>query len=310
MKTDSQIMNEVAVSSGCLRPLPAKDSAAQKRLLLQMYCDVATVCDKYNLEYLTSGGTCLGAVRHKGFIPWDDDFDMIMPRASYEKFKDLCKHGALGDSYEIDAPNKHKDCKNAFLKVYRKNTLDVEIFAENAPGPKGIYIDVFPMDYAPRNKYVRKIKALISDFLLAASSSVLYTEYPTKLYKDFMNQSSEGRTRYRQRMILGHFFGIISHRKWVWWFDRFNACTKDTGFLTIPTGRNHYYKETLPKEAFLPAQKMQFEDIMINVPADTDAYLKALYNNYMWIPPVEKRERHFVYKFSLNTEKVNENEGI
>lgn len=299
MKTDTQIMNEVAVKSGCLRPISAEDSAAQKKLLLQMYCDIAEVCDKYHLDYLTSGGTCLGAVRHKGFIPWDDDLDMIMPRTSYEEFIKLCRQGELGENYEIDAPNKYKDCKNAFLKVYRKDTLDVELFAENAPGPKGIFVDIFPMDYAPRNKYIRKIKAFISDFLLAVSSSVLYTEYPSKLYKDFMMQTPEGRTRYRIRMMFGHIFGIVPHRKWIWWFDQFNACTKETGYLTIPTGRNHYYKETLPTEVFLPAQKMQFEDVMVSVPADTNEYLKALYNNYMWIPPVEKRERHFVYKFKI-----------
>ena len=106
-----------------------------------------------------------------------------------------------------------------------------------------------------------------------------------------------------QRMFLGHLFGIISHRKWVWWFDRLNAKSKRSNYLTIPTGRKHYIGETQLADVFFPVQKGVFEGIEVNIPSNYDAYLTSLYGNYMQVPPVEKRERHFVYIFSLNTNK-------
>ena len=302
MKTDTQIMNELAVSTGYLKPIKEEDAKALKALLLDMYKDIATLCDKHGLVYMMGGGTCLGTIRHHGYIPWDDDLDLMMPRASYEELISCLSKGELGDMYEYDTPNATKDCKNTFLKIYRKNTLDVELYCENMPFPIGIFIDIFPMDNAPNNKYVRKLKGYISDFLQAVCTCVLYAQYPSKKYKEFMSLDPEALKRYKQRMFIGKLFGIIPHRKWVWWFDQFNAHTKETGLMTIPTGRKHYLGETQPSSIFLPTQKAIFEDLEVNVPADYDAYLTALYSDYMSIPPVEKRERHFVYKFSLNTE--------
>ena len=302
MKTDTQIMNELAVSTGYLKPINDEDAKALKALLLDMYKDIASLCDKHRLDYMMGGGTCLGTIRHHGYIPWDDDLDLMMPRASYEELISCLSKGELGDMYEYDTPNATKDCKNTFLKIYRKHTFNVEITSETAPGPKGIYIDIFPMDYAPKNITRRKLKGLLSDFLQAVCTCVLYAQYPSKKYKEFMSLDPEALKRYKQRMFIGKLFGIIPHRKWVWWFDQFNAHTKETGLMTIPTGRKHYFGETQPSSVFLPTQKAKFEGLEVNVPADYDAYLTSLYSDYMSIPPVEKRERHFVYKFSLNTE--------
>lgn len=302
MKTDTQIMNELAISSGCLTVITEGDAKTLKTLLLEMYQDVVSLCDKYNLLYMMGGGTCLGAIRHKGYIPWDDDLDLMMPRESYETLIKLLSLGYLGPKYEYDAPNPKTDCKNTFLKIYRKGTLDVEITSESFPGPKGIFIDVFPMDYAPQNILWRKIKGLISDFLQAVCSCVLYVEYPSEVYKKFMMHSQEGKVRYCQRIFLGHLFGIIPHSRWVWWFDRWNSCDKDTGYLTIPTGRKHYLGECRPADTYLPVTKAEFEGLEVNVPNKVHNYLLSMYNNYMDLPPLEKRERHFIYKFKLPEE--------
>ncbi len=292
-------MNEIAIETGYLKELPHEQSETQKKLLLKMYQDISKLCDEHGLVYMMGGGTCLGAIRHKGYIPWDDDLDIMLPRDSYEKLIGLLAKGLLGDLYEYDTPNKKNDCKNTFLKIYRKGTLNVEITSESAPGPKGIFIDVFPMDFAPANRLKRKLKALFSDFLQAVCSCVLYVEYPSKLYKEFMNQAKEGRKRYRQRVFLGKLFGIIPHKKWVWWLDQWNSFTKDTGYMTIPTGRKHYIGECRPTNVYLPVKKATFEGLEVNVPHDVESYLTSMYGNYMDIPPVEKRERHFVYKFKL-----------
>lgn len=299
MKTDTQIMNELAINSGFLRAITSEEANNLKALLLDMYKDISSLCDKNKLTYMLGGGSCLGTIRHNGFIPWDDDLDLMMPRESYNKFIDLLSDDALDAKYEYSLPNKITDCKNTFMKVYRKGSFDVEIINECIPGPQGIYIDIFPMDYAPANMFLRKIKGIISDFLHAVCSCVLYSEYPSQLYKKFMLQSSEGKVRYRQRILLGHIFGIIPHRKWVWWFDRWNSSTKDTGYMTIPAGRKHYMGECRSSDTYLPVAKAKFEGIDVNIPNKAHDYLTSMYNNYMEIPPVEKRERHFVYKFKL-----------
>lgn len=299
MKTDTQIMNELAVSSSCLHMITEEESRSLKDLLLSMFKDIADLCDKNELTYMMGGGTCLGAMRHNGFIPWDDDLDIMMPRDSYERLIHLLSEGLLGDRYEYTTPSKNVDSKNPFLKIYLKGTLDVEIISESVPGPQGIYIDVFPMDFAPRKKFVRTVKGLVSDFLQSVCSCVLYTEYPSLKYREFMLQSREGKIRYIQRMILGHIFGVIPHRKWVWWFDQFNSSCVDTGFMTIPSGRKHYLGECRPTNVYLPVSTLRFEDVDVNVPNDVHEYLKSMYNNYMEVPPIEKRERHFVYKFKL-----------
>jgi len=296
-------MNELAVKSGYLKPMEEDDSKALKQLLLEMYKDIAGLCDKHGLVYMMGGGTCLGTVRHQGYIPWDDDLDLMMPRESYEQLIILCEQRALGDKYEIDAPNAHADCKNPFLKIYRKNTLDVELSSENAPGPRGVFIDVFPIDSAPKRKWQQMMKGLVSDFLYAVCTSVLYAQYPSPKYKAFMSLDDEALKRYKLRLFIGKVFGIINHRHWVWWFDRFNASNKNTGFTTIPTGRKHYYGEVHPTEVFVPTAKGYFEGLEVNLPAHADAYLKALYGDYMKVPPEEKRERHFFYLFSVGTNK-------
>lgn len=292
-------MNELAAGSNILHELGGGESKALKALLLSMYQDIAALCGKHHLEYMVAGGTCLGAVRHQGFIPWDDDIDMMMPRGSYEKLLEALANGELGDKYEYAAPNRRTDSKNAFLKIYRKGSLDVEIISETVPGPKGVFVDVFPLDYAPKNKWARRMKGLVSGVLKAICTCVLYKEYPSKPYMEFMRQSPEGLRRYRQRIGIGKVFGIIPHRKWVWWFDRFNACSADTGFLTAPMGRKGYIGECHRTDVFLPVATARFEGTDVNVPHDVDAYLTGLYSNYMEIPPVEKRERHFVYRFKL-----------
>lgn len=105
MKTDTEIMNELAISSGILSELTESESKRQKDLLKNMYKDIARVCDAHSIVYMLGGGSCLGAIRHKGYIPWDYDLDIMMPRESYERFLSLLANNALGDKYEFDAPN-------------------------------------------------------------------------------------------------------------------------------------------------------------------------------------------------------------
>lgn len=299
MKSESQIMSELSHKTHYLRELSSEESAALKNAILDIYKDVSALCDKYNLTYMMSGGTCLGAVRHKGFIPWDDDLDIMMPRKDYDTLLHLLTSGELGPKYEFTFPNAEKDSNTIFLKIFRKNSKDVEIHNVNSPFPKGIYLDVFPLDAVPKSKFMQHIKGFIANAIQYISIACLYTQYPSPQLKEYMMMEPDLKKRYYIKQILGIICGFASHKKWVYLYDRFVASSKEGRQWGIPTGRKYYTGEIFDKDVYVPVTKETFEGMTVNLPHDTDKYLKNLYHNYHELPPVEKRERHFICEFEL-----------
>ena len=303
MKIDRIVMNELANKSGMLYELSEYERSKLKELLLSMYKDVEKVCQDYSLSLLLIGGSALGAVRHKGFIPWDDDLDVCMPRSDYDKFIELLKNGILSSSYYYTAPSKEDDSKNNYLKIYRKATTDAEIFEGNMPFPKGIFIDVFPIENAPAPSIWTSLRGTFVDLLSFISVSTLYAQYPCEEFKRYMGLDPVAYKRYKFRMAIGKIaLCFAKHAKWVYWNDKVAQYKIDTGYCTIPTGTKRYCGELLPKVVFFPITSGEFEGLTVSLPGNVDAYLTNMYHNYMSIPPVEKRERHFVFKFSLTEE--------
>lgn len=299
MKSESQIMSELSHKTHYLRELTAEESKALKGAILDIYKDVAALCDKHGLSYMMSGGTCLGAVRHQGFIPWDDDLDIMMPRKDYDALVELLEKGELGPKYEFTYPNPKTDATIVFLKIYRKGSKDVEIHNTNTPFPQGIFLDVFALDAVPKSVLMQKVKGFFANFLQYAAMCRLLTQYPSKQDEEFMSMDPELQKRYKRKVMLGHIFSFASHAKWVYWFDKFVACSKEGNPWGIPTGRKYYCGEIFDKDVYVPVTKGTFEGLEVNLPHDTDRYLKNLYRNYMELPPVEKRERHFICEFEL-----------
>lgn len=299
MKSESQLMNELSHRSHFLRELTDEESRELKSVILSIYKDVAALCDKYGLVYMMSGGTCLGAIRHQGFIPWDDDLDIMLPRKDYDALINLLEKGELGEKYDFTYPNSKADANIIFLKIFRKHTKDVELFNINTPFPKGIYIDVFALDAVPKCKWMQKVKGFVANAIQYLAIARLYKQYPSRQLKEYMYMDKELKMRYKLKMILGTLVSFASHAKWIYWFDKFVASDRDDRQWGIPTGRKYYDGEIFDKSVFVPVKKAMFEGLEVNVPNDTHAYLTNLYNNYMQLPPEDKRERHFVYEIEL-----------
>lgn len=262
-----------------------------QKSLLHMLMDFQSVCEKHHLRYTLGGGSALGAVRHHGFIPWDDDLDINMPREDYEKFKVIFPR-EMGAYYDMSAPGT-EHVVYGFMKIYKKGTVMREAFDDFAF--EGLWLDIFPMDYVPENKIHRWIKGCLSDGIQFLASSLLISQHKNKATKEMYQQR---KWRYRAAVLIGALIPVSAKRV-VNFFDKFVIAEKSK-YMTIPTGRNHYAKETLYAEDFLPPIKGIFEGQEICLPHRADKYLTHLYGDYMQIPPPEKRESHKIAEFYVS----------
>lgn len=262
--------------------------------LIKMYCDIKFVCNKHNLSVALGGGSALGAIRHKGFIPWDDDLDLNMPRKDYDKFLSIMKD-ELGAEYDFSAPCT--ECVDSpFLKIYKKDTINYEVFGNNRY--RGIWIDVFPMDTAPNYKILQAIKGFIVDFFYFVNTSMFISQKDNQLVKKAYLMSNRA-WRYYTAKVVG-FLCPGNYKKFYNMFDRFVSDSRSGKYLTVATGRNKYAGECMRVSDLFPLREADFEGLKVDVYKNVELYLTNLYGDYMKLPPVEKRERHYTSKFFVS----------
>ena len=278
--------------------LSDEEIKAAQREILQIYKDVKRLCDDNGLKLILGGGSCLGAVRHRGFIPWDDDMDCVMPREDYEKLK-LIFDSALGDKYALQAPLCPPHiASNTFMKIVsRREAPYVQVSQYNDPGLKGYWLDIVPMDYAPENAAARFLKGVMIDALNFASVSRYLYKFNNPVYRAYMKTSAGKRAEYTLRNALGF---VLSFRPCDWWyglFDRACRAKQPTGMITFAAGIRHYAGEALPVQTILPAGEGEFEGENVLLPNQAHQYLRNLYGaDYMRLPPESERHGHVVVK--------------
>lgn len=298
MKRTSDYLNEIARQSDLFYELTDKERDALKKCLLSIYIDVKSVCDKYGLTLMLGGGSVLGAVRHKGFIPWDDDFDMMMPRADFDKLKEVFEK-ELSDKYILSVPRYRGLCTSLYMQILKPKTILKTPF--NGTGYDNILVDVYAIEKMPNVLGVRKLKCLFLDLLRIISISI--SEYKSrKIRSKYFENDRIASFYYKTRCIIGFIFYPLGREKMYNFFDKMASSSTGMTHCTIPTGRKMSRGECLQREVFLPVSKGIFEGMEVNLPHNPDAYLKNLYGNYMQIPPVEKRERHFYTEIDLGPE--------
>ena len=273
-----------------------------QKCLFEIYLDVARICKKYNLCFFLCGGSALGAVRHQGYIPWDDDLDMFMPREDYNKLIQVFDK-ELSDKYQISVPCIELESNEPFMEIIKKNTLMYRVYS-NKNNKNGIRIDILPVDNAPTNKYKRKIVARIADtmrLIIACKNTYINKN---ALYKQCLMTSFKMKLHFYARYFIGMSFSFVSRQYVVDLFNRFTANIKGDKYVTVPMGSKYYLGEVLPREVFFPPKAGMFNGIEVPIPNDVHTYLTNLYGNYMQLPPEEERVGlHCIVDFSFDTTK-------
>ena len=278
--------------------LTEDDLKQMHEILLEMYQDMKASCDKYGIRLIAAGGTALGAIRHHGFIPWDDDMDLCMFREDYNLFSEMFDK-ELGKKYYLLAPGR-KEGANCFLpRVMKKKTTLLGMIDETAPYPHGIYIDINPIEYAPENNILFRMKGICADLIRFISYSVYWYQYKSKSLKSYMT-NSKGAKYYKVRLMVGKLFSYKKAERWFEFYDKLVQGAK-TEVVVIPSGAKKYAGERMQLQSVLPLKSVPFEDTEIYVVNDYDGFLKNLYGDYMKIPKPENRENHLCLK--LNFEK-------
>lgn len=258
-------------------------------LLLDMYLELYDVCKKYGITPYLIGGSALGAVRHKGFIPWDDDLDVGMSRSDYEHFKSVFET-ELADKYILNAPNYSDNPKERFPKILKKGTVLREVVDSPDPNLHRVFLDIFILENVPDSNFSFKLKGWYCNFLEFIAGKVFFYENRDELAKELFSRA--GHINYSLRVFIGWVFSWRKASKWFNTVDKSVQYNKTSKRVNIPTGRKHYFGEVFNKEQFFPAVMASFEGHDVPIFNDYDSYLKNLYHDYMALPPVEKRERH------------------
>ncbi|HHX24250.1 MAG TPA: LicD family protein [Thermoanaerobacterales bacterium] len=249
---------------------------------LNMLLKVDEICRLNNIRYYLIGGSALGAVRHKGFIPWDDDVDIGMFRRDYDQFLDIADK-FLDNKYFLQTNRTDPDYHGPYAKLRANNTTYIEKVSRSlgAKIHQGIFIDIFPLDNVPDKKLLLKLQLTLMRFLLSVAFARV-NDYPVNRYK-----------RYIKKVYSIPFLKLIKKRTFDEIIDKIASFYKDKETDRIANLFGRYgEKEVLPKYYFGEAKYLEFEGHKLPVPEYYDEFLKHIYGDYMKLPPVEKRGSH------------------
>ncbi len=268
-----------------------------KRLELDLLVAFSRLCDSNKLYYTLGGGTLLGAVRHKGFIPWDDDIDVLMPRPDYERLMAM----ARVDRSALPAYMEFRHWRNGgtcypFIKLADRRTLAEEKYVEDRYGCRHICMDIFPLDANPEDPAeLRRLYRL----------SLWYR----KLLTLQMAKKGEGKTGIRRRLKKAALAGFkasplkgMSLRDQCMRIDNL-AKREDFETSTYIGGLVWGYgpQERIRRDMFLTPVPLEFEGHIFQGPANYHEYLSGLYGDYMTLPPPEARKGHELKAFMAKT---------
>lgn len=255
---------------------------------LSLLKEADRICRKNDIPYVIIAGTLLGAVRHKGFIPWDDDADIALLRKDYDCFVEACKKDLDTDQFYFQDHRVTPGYRWGYGKLRRKDSLFLREHQEHMPYEQGIFIDVFPLDAVPQSHTGRIIKNfecfLVRKMLYAPVGRIADKNAAKRAVYDLLSRVPDGIVfKYLERLI-----GRAAKTRSDW-----------VRILMFPTPNDEYgYRRIW----YQKRKEILFEGDLFYGIEDTDGYLTFKFGDYMTLPPESGRKTHPVSRLKLPEE--------
>lgn len=251
---------------------------------LELLSEVDRICKKCEIHYNIIAGTLLGAVRHRGFIPWDDDADVAMLRSEYEKFRIACRTELDKSRFYFQDHRNTKGYRWGYGKLRRKNTIFMRENQEHMPYQQGVFIDIFPLDGLPDNYILRCLK----NFECFCVRKLLWAEVGKIAEKKFWKRCAYALlAQVPVKKIFEYYHRMIKNGK---------INSRMVRILMFPTPNSEwgYYRRWYESSVDIVFEGKVFQGIK-----DYDSYLSFKFGDYMKLPPIEERKLHPVSKLQL-----------
>ena len=286
------VFKKISGKNSKLKQMSDEQLKRLQKVLLGMMGDFDKVCKEHKINYMLGGGSCLGAVRHGGFIPWDDDMDLNMSRRDYEKLRKVFKD-ELGEKYWLQTPEDTHNYGLGFARLRKKGTIFRSREDVDSSEELGIYIDIFIIENTYNYvlmRYLHGFLSLLTGFLLSCRNFFKNREF----YMELAGNDKKTRIIFRTKIIIGFLMAFLSVDSWVRIWNNVNKMCKDcrSKYVTVPVGRKHFFGDMYLRKGYLEYQRIKFENMELPVPVDVDGYMKKLYGDYMKMPEKEDQETH------------------
>jgi len=278
-----------------------KDMTKYKALILEVFKNFISFCEDNRLNYFCCGGTAIGAVRHAGMIPWDDDIDVLMPRPDYDRFLELFPTAGY-KGCELVFAERVPSYYLPFAKLVDTHSSVVEY--PDIPCVLGAFIDIFPLDGTSSNK--GKQVELIKQFRQAANKLLVIPKYPINNFKAGLKRMCKGQLRTALNEFM-YSVGKNRARKRV--LKQLSYLMSSYAYKYAPYVANYGgmwgIREIGKHEWFDGYCKMEFEGFSVRLPKDYHAYLTHVYGNYMVPPSLENRASHHHFAYVNLHERID-----
>ena len=285
---------------GLLKVLDEEEILGLRKCLLQIMIEINEICLANDLLISLAYGSLLGAVRHKGFIPWDDDIDCIMPRNHYERLIVILK-SKYQDRYELQCSFIEKNAPYPFLKIRKKGTEFLEVETLNYSFHKGVFIDVFPIENVPDNRLKRIFHGLMVNFLKVLNNAKYFTKW-NPISKETITFKSFSYTFVNTiKYFLGYFTFFIPSFVIKKQLDLYakKYMNSDSKFVSVPYTSRGYFGELIRRDIIFPFKTHSFERVEFSVPNNPDYILKKIYGDFMKLPKIQDQLQHKIIDLKL-----------
>ncbi len=264
--------------------------------MLECLVEIDRICKKHDITYHLIGGTLLGAVRHKGFIPWDDDLDIVMPREDYERFEKICEK-ELNEKYFLDSVKYNVNYPMPMPKVRIKNTAyEQSLHTSVKCMEQTIWVDIFPLDCAEKETGMLQTLQAKTQAIIGLARQLKAGIGSPKDYRIlnriccYLLSGLSNKTLYKLQTKI----------------QTLNNKKKCEYYVNFASGYG-FRKQTIPKGVYSPAKEVCFEGYTFYGLNDNEYFLRRIYGEYyMQLPPVEKRITHNPVRLSFNLQENDE----